>query len=223
MRVARPLLLLLVAALLLCGATAPAQAEAAKRKPSACASAKAKAKKKPTAARKRAVRRACRKRAPRRPAAAAPTAPASPAPAPATSAPTPTSPAPAAATTPLQDGVVACANRERAARGLAPLKVDPVLTRAADGHAADMAARGFFDHVTPEGRTPWDRIEAALAGALPFGAMGENIAMGYGDAEAACEGWMDSPGHRANILEPRFTLIGAGWVDGYAVQNFGDR
>ncbi len=215
---ARQILLLLVTAVLLVGVAVPAQADAAaKRKPAACAAAKAKAKKKPTAARKRAVKRACRKPATKRPAAptaaAAPTAPAA----------SPASSAPAPATSALQDGVVACANRERAARGLAVLSVDASLTRAAAAHAADMAVRGFFAHRTPEGLTPWDRISAALQGAEPFNTMGENIAMGFRSAEAACEGWMNSDGHRRNILNPGFTLIGAGWVDGYSVQNFGAR
>lgn len=212
---ARQLLLLLIAAVLVTGVAVPAQADAAtKRKPTACAAAKAKAKKQPTTARKRAVRRACRKAAVKRPAAPAPTA---------SPSAQPSAPATAPATSALQDGVVACANRERAARGIAALKVDATLTRSAQAHAADMAARRFFGHETPEGRTPWDRIKAALQGATPFRSMGENIAMGFATAEAACQGWMNSEGHRRNILDPDFTLIGAGWVDGYSVQNFGAR
>lgn len=216
---ARHLLLLLVAAVLVTGTAVPAQADAAgKRKPTACAAAKAKAKKKPTTARKRAVKRACRKPARKRP--SAPAAAATPAPAAAPAAP---AAPPTVTTSALEDSVVACANRERVARGLPALRVDASLTRAAQGHARDMAARGFFAHDTPEGRTPWDRIEAALLGATAFLSMGENIAKGYPSADAACVGWMNSEGHRRNILSPGFTLIGAGWVDGHAVQNFGDR
>lgn len=123
----------------------------------------------------------------------------------------------------LQQALVACTNRARAAHGLPALAVDPALTRAAQAHAADMDARDYFDHTTPEGLEPWDRVRAALGGAAPFSAVGENIAMGYADADATCDGWMDSPGHRANILSEEFTLIGTGWVDGHAVQNFGAR
>lgn len=123
----------------------------------------------------------------------------------------------------LQQALVTCTNRARAAHGLPALSADPALTRAAQGHAADMDARGYFDHTTPEGLEPWDRIRAALGSADPFTAMGENIAMGYAGADATCDGWMNSPGHRANILSEEFTLIGTGWVDGYAVQNFGAR
>lgn len=241
----------LLVAVLVAGSTSPAQADAAKKQPTACAAAKAKAKqsptaarkraatracaskrkqtrcqaakakarKKPTAARKRAARKACRKASKKQPAktptTTTPTTPDD-------SAPAPTTPE-APSTSALEQGVIDCANRERAARGIAALRIDPSLTRAAQGHAADMAQRGYFDHETPEGRTPWDRIKAALQGALPFRAMGENIAMGYRSAEATCTGWMNSPGHKRNILDPTFTLIGAGWVDGYAVQNFGDR
>lgn len=127
------------------------------------------------------------------------------------------------ATTPMQDDLVACTNRERVAAGLSPLATDPALIRAAQGHAEDMNARNYFDHITPEGRTPWDRIRAQLAGADPFATMGENIAKGFSQAQATCDAWMASPGHRENILNPDFTLIGTGYVAGYAAQNFGAR
>jgi uncharacterized protein YkwD len=135
---------------------------------------------------------------------------------------TPSTPAAAApAPSALQTGVVDCANRERAKAGLPALAVDAALTRAAQAHAADMASRNYFDHYTPEGLSPWDRIAAALQGERPFQTMGENIAEGFATAEDTCVGWMNSAGHRANILNPDFTQIGAGWADGYAVQDFG--
>lgn len=131
--------------------------------------------------------------------------------------------APVADPSGLRAAVRECANTERAKVGLPPLADDITLDRAAQGHAEDMAERGFFSHDTPEGRTPWDRIAAALLGATPFSVMGENIAMGFRDVDATCVGWMNSPGHRANILDPDFHLIGTAWVDGYAVQDFGSR
>lgn len=120
-------------------------------------------------------------------------------------------------------GLRACANRERSKRGLPALKQDAALDRAAQRHAEDMAAKDYFDHQSKDGRSPWKRIAAALLGEKPFGSMGENIAMGYPDADATCDGWMNSPGHRANILRKTFTHIGVGWKDGYAVQDFGGR
>lgn len=226
MRPIRQLLLLLLAAVLLVGSAAPASADAkTKRKPTACQAAKAKAKKSSSAARKKAVRRACRKpvRRPVRP--VTPTPPVQDdEPVDETQPPTPVDTVVETVTiSALEQGVMDCANRERAARGIGPLQIDASLTRAARGHAADMSQRSYFSHETPEGRTPWDRIEAALQGALPFRAMGENIAMGFSSAEATCRGWMASPGHKRNILDPIYTLIGPAWVDGYAVQNFGTR
>lgn len=69
-----------------------------------------------------------------------------------------------------------------------------------------MAARGFFDHTDPDGATPWDR--AAKAGIAGLG--GENIARGQADAAAVMEAWMNSPGHRANILNCDFKTLGVG-------------
>lgn len=130
-------------------------------------------------------------------------------------------PAPAPALSAIQQGLVDCANGARAQAGLPALRVDGALTRAAQAFAGDMSTRNFFDHITPEGLAPWDRIAAVLNGEAPFRTMGENIALGYADAPSTCVGWMNSAGHRANILDPDFTAIGTGWVNGYAVQDFG--
>ncbi len=151
---------------------------------------------------------------------------------PAASTPT----APAAALPPAPGGIRAdlreCANRERRKVGLGPLGDDPALDAAAQAHALDMKQRNYFEHDTPGGKSPFDRIDAALVslGSLlgldrlsTFDWMGENIARGFADADATCEGWMNSPGHKANILRPQFDAIGTGWVDGYAVQDFGGR
>jgi uncharacterized protein YkwD len=98
-----------------------------------------------------------------------------------------------------------------------------VLDVAAQAHALDMKVRGYFDHNTPGGQSPFDRIDALFNGINPFSWMGENIAKGFEDAASTCEGWMNSPGHRANILRPQFDSIGTGWVDSYAAQEFGGR
>ncbi|MCI3273839.1 CAP domain-containing protein [Streptomyces cylindrosporus] len=120
--------------------------------------------------------------------------------------------------------VVDLTNRERArAAGLPPLAVDPLLTTAAQAHSADMVARDFYSHTSPEGSRPWDR--AAAAGSTRR-SIGENIACGQRSPAEVVEGWMNSPGHRANILKPDFTHIGVGFAGGgrsgtYWTQLFG--
>ncbi|WP_328347729.1 CAP domain-containing protein [Streptomyces violaceus] len=102
-------------------------------------------------------------------------------------------------------------NRERARAGLPPLAVDPLLTSAAQAHSTDMVARAFYSHTAPDGSRPWDR--AAAAGS-PRRSIGENIACGQRSPADVVEGWMNSPGHRANILKPGFTHIGIGFAGG---------
>ncbi|MFI7401202.1 CAP domain-containing protein [Streptomyces sp. NPDC049541] len=119
--------------------------------------------------------------------------------------------------------VVALTNRERAGAGLPPLATDPLLTTAAQAHSADMVARAFYSHTSPEGSQPWDR--AAAAGARRR-SIGENIACGQRSPAEVVDGWMNSPGHRANILKPDFTHIGIGFAGGgpagmYWTQLFG--
>jgi uncharacterized protein YkwD len=84
-----------------------------------------------------------------------------------------------------------------------------------------MAANDYFDHTSQDGRSPTDR--AAEQGYE--GGVGENIAAGYPDADAVMEGWMNSEGHRANILNCDYDVIGIGVADRdgtlYWVQNFG--
>jgi uncharacterized protein YkwD/stress response protein SCP2 len=128
-----------------------------------------------------------------------------------------------AALTRTVDEVVALTNRERVGAGLPPLAVDPLLARAAQAYSTDMAVRAFYSHTSPEGTQPWDR--AAAAGSTRR-SIGENIACGQRSAAEVVEGWMNSPGHRANILKPAFTHIGIGFAGGgpagtYWTQLFG--
>ncbi|MDO0930654.1 CAP domain-containing protein [Streptomyces sp. DG2A-72] len=113
--------------------------------------------------------------------------------------------------------VVDLTNRERAGAGLPPLAVDPVLTAAAQAHSADMIARAFYSHTSPDGSQPWDR--AAAAGSTRR-SIGENIACGQRSPAEVVEGWMNSPGHRANILKPTFTHIGVGFAGGGAAGTY---
>lgn len=119
--------------------------------------------------------------------------------------------------------VVDRTNRERARAGLPPLAVDSLLVTAAQAHSADMVARDFYSHTAPDGSRPWDRATAAGSACRTIG---ENIACGQRSAAEVVEGWMNSPGHRANILEPGFTHIGVGFAGGgragtYWTQLFG--
>ncbi|WP_431046049.1 CAP domain-containing protein [Streptomyces sp. P1-3] len=109
--------------------------------------------------------------------------------------------------------VIALTNAQRAAARLAPLAPDPRLTVAAQAHSDDMVGRDFYSHTSPDGHQPWDR--AAAAGCAHRG-IGENIACGQRTPAEVVEGWMNSPGHRANILKPDFTHIGIGYAVGGA-------
>ncbi|MEV5387600.1 sigma-70 family RNA polymerase sigma factor [Streptomyces sp. NPDC052721] len=107
--------------------------------------------------------------------------------------------------------VVALVNQERAAAGCGPVTEDPRLDTAAQGHSDDMAARGFFDHADPDGDGPGERITAA---GYRWSTYGENIAKGQQTPQAVMDSWMNSPGHRANILNCAFKNIGVGVHDG---------
>lgn len=92
-------------------------------------------------------------------------------------------------------------NAVRVDHGLSRLRLDPALAAVARGHSRHMASAGFFAHAAPDGRTHVDRIRAA---GIPYQVAAENLAMfgGYGLdlRDRAVSGWMNSPGHRANIL-----------------------
>jgi uncharacterized protein YkwD len=114
-------------------------------------------------------------------------------------------------------------NRARAENGLEPLAVDETIRAVARTYAATMFQQGFFAHVDQDGHTPFDRMRA---GNVTFGAAGENLALAP-TVQIAHDGLMNSPGHRANILNPRYRRIGIGVADGgmhgkMFVQNFAD-
>jgi uncharacterized protein YkwD len=101
-------------------------------------------------------------------------------------------------------------NHERTSRGLKPLKADPELTEVARQHSADMFSRGYFSHYTPEGIDPFQRMQAAD---VRYRTAGENLALAP-TLQIAHTGLMNSPGHRANILNPNFGRVGIGIMDG---------
>ncbi len=119
--------------------------------------------------------------------------------------------APAAPNTPdTQSGaeaqILTLVNQERAQAGCQPVTADDRLAELASDFSADMAARGFFDHTDPDGDTPWDRADAV--GITNLG--GENIARGQANAQSVMDSWMNSPGHRANILNCEYKTLGVG-------------
>jgi uncharacterized protein YkwD len=126
--------------------------------------------------------------------------------APTTAAPGTSAPATGTPESEAQAQVLALVNQERASAGCSALTADDGLTGLASRFSKQMADEGFFDHTDPEGRTPWDR--AAEVGITNLG--GENIARGQGGAAAVMESWMNSPGHRANILNCDYHSIGIG-------------
>lgn len=101
-------------------------------------------------------------------------------------------------------------NEERQKHGLKPLKADPEMQQVARAHSQDMFARGYFAHDDPEGKDPFDRMKAAN---IHFATAGENLALAQ-TVEIAHVNLMNSPGHRANILNPSFGRVGIGILDG---------
>ncbi|KLU60934.1 cysteine-rich secretory protein family protein [Peptococcaceae bacterium CEB3] len=128
------------------------------------------------------------------------------------SAPNSTAPAlaPATSLNADQQTIVDMVNQERTAAGLKPLQVDMRLVGVAQAKAADMEKNHYFGHTSPTYGSPWAMMQKA---GLKVTWAGENIA-GNDTAAGAMAAWMVSPGHRANILDPKFTAIGVGVADG---------
>jgi uncharacterized protein YkwD len=105
-------------------------------------------------------------------------------------------------------------NKVRAQNGLPTLKANARLRRAAEGHSADMVARSFFNHTTPAGATMVDRILGSRYVRPDRGwILGENLEWGTGTLatpRGAIQAWMDSPGHRANVLKRGYRDVGVG-------------
>jgi uncharacterized protein YkwD len=112
--------------------------------------------------------------------------------------------------TDLEAQMLAMVNEERRKAGLPALKPDPELTRVARAHSKDMFARGYFSHFTLEGKTLADRLKA---GGVSFLNAGENLALAP-TIRLAHSNLMNSPGHRANILNQSFGRLGIGVLDG---------
>lgn len=101
-------------------------------------------------------------------------------------------------------------NKERKANGLRELTLDDKLIKVGEAHCRNMFAEGYFSHNTPDGKTPFDRMNAA---GINFLIAGENLALAPTVNEAFA-GLMDSPGHKANMLSPEFGRVGIAVIDG---------
>ncbi|MFJ9499960.1 CAP-associated domain-containing protein [Brevibacillus centrosporus] len=109
-------------------------------------------------------------------------------------------------------------NVARSRAQLPPLQWNEKAAEVARGHSRDMESNDFFDHVSATtGSDPFERLKQA---SIPYRMAGENIAAGYPDAIEAHESWMNSPGHRKNVLEKGFTQLGVGVITDYYTQTF---
>ena len=114
----------------------------------------------------------------------------------------------------VRSAVRCLVNRERSSRGIAKLTYSGALSKAAQSHSKNMVSMDFFDHVAPNGSTPQSRSNAA---GYPGSFVGENIAWGSGPLATPrkiVNRWMDSSGHRANILHPEYRDQGVGVATG---------
>lgn len=124
------------------------------------------------------------------------------------------------------ENIINLTNQSRLQFGQSILTENSILDKAAQAKADDMLAKGYFAHVTPEGKTPWSFITTAGYNYL---IAGENLAVNFTEAENVETAWMNSPGHRANILNKDFQEIGIGISQGdyqghnaiFVVQEFG--
>lgn len=107
--------------------------------------------------------------------------------------------------------VISLANTAREEGGLSKLTANGLLTNAAQAKANDMLAKQYFSHNTPTGETPWTFIKSA---GYSYITAGENLAIDFTEAESVQSAWMNSPGHRANIMNKSFQEIGIGIAKG---------
>lgn len=110
----------------------------------------------------------------------------------------------------FEQEVVELTNQERAKNGLDPLKVDVELSKVAREKSADMARNDYFSHNSPTYGSPFDMMKQY---GISYRTAGENIAKGQRTPEEVVNGWMNSQGHRENILNAEFTHIGVGYVE----------
>lgn len=122
--------------------------------------------------------------------------------------------------------LVTLTNTNRVQNKVGELTMNPLLEKAAQQKADDMAAKGYFAHVSPDGKAPWYWFRSA---GYSYTHAGENLAINFTDSEDVSTAWMNSPSHRANIVNGKFTEIGIATAKGqyngkdtvFVVQMFG--
>lgn len=115
-------------------------------------------------------------------------------------------------------GLVQETNERRQAQSQQPLTINAQLTKAAQVKAQDMVARDYWSHNTPEGNAPWEFINNA---GYSYRKAGENLAYGFKDETAVVGGWMNSPSHRANMLDANYQEVGFGFAESTNYQGDG--
>lgn len=108
----------------------------------------------------------------------------------------------------LEDEVLVLVNKEREVKGLKPLTMDENVRKVARIKSSDMSQKKYFSHTSPTYGTPFEMLKSY---GISYKSAAENIAQGYTTAQAVVTGWMNSSGHRANILNTNYTKIGIGY------------
>ncbi|HVM58940.1 MAG TPA: CAP domain-containing protein [Candidatus Paceibacterota bacterium] len=111
----------------------------------------------------------------------------------------------------IESALVGLANGDRTSYHAGTLTVNPTLVAAAQAKADDMAQKGYFAHTSPDGKDPWYWFQKA---GYSFSYAGENLALDFSDSQDVETAWMNSPEHRANLLNPHFTEIGIATAQG---------
>jgi uncharacterized protein YkwD len=124
---------------------------------------------------------------------------------------------PSRSTSSFEEAVVAQMNEQRAAAGLRPLRINSRLSLAAGDRMEDMFNKRYFNHVAPDGLQPWAWVQKR---GYIYRGIGENLAVGYPSASRVVDGWMHSPGHRANVLGSRFDEVGVAIADGSPTRGY---
>jgi uncharacterized protein YkwD len=107
-------------------------------------------------------------------------------------------------------GLLSATNAKRAANGQASLSLNSQLNSAAQAKANDMVARDYWSHNTPDGQEPWVFVDNA---GYKYLKAGENLAYGFSDSDSTVTGWMNSPSHKANMLDSAFLEVGFGFAN----------
>lgn len=108
------------------------------------------------------------------------------------------------------DGLVQETNERRSAQAQPPLELNAQLTKAAQIKAQDMVERDYWSHNTPDGNAPWEFVNNA---GYSYSKAGENLAYGFTDEDDVVGGWMNSPTHRANMLDANYSEVGFGFAE----------